>query len=192
MTLGLPSGSTPLDPDEAADLLPTHITTLDQLNEWEAENIFSALEWALQRSHLRITEDFVRTLHLRMFDRTWKWAGQYRSTEKNLGSPPYLIPMQVREACDNAVFWIQNRVFPPTELAVRLHHRMVAVHPFPNGNGRHARLLADIVLRSLDEPELSWGRKNLRGRGTARDEYIAAVKKADSGEFDRLISLARD
>ncbi|MBA2707487.1 MAG: mobile mystery protein B [Gemmatimonadaceae bacterium] len=186
------SDATPIDPEEAAELIPSHIATIDQLNQWEAADILNATEWALRRKQSNVpSEGFVRRLHQRMFHQTWKWAGHYRATEKDLGSPPSLISTHVRDACGNAAYWLQHKVFPPTELAVRFHHRMVVVHPFPNGNGRHARLLADVVLASLDEPELTWGRTNLQQAGTAREDYIRALKLADKGDFQSLIELAR-
>jgi Fic-DOC domain mobile mystery protein B len=186
------SAATPLDPDEAADLIPAHLATVAQLNEWESTNILLAEAWAFDRRHTDVTtEDFVKALHRRMFDQTWRWAGRYRTTEKNLGSPPHLVPTEVREACANAAYWRTNRVFTPTELAVRFHHRIVAVHPFPNGNGRHARLLADVTLFSMDEDRLTWGRTNLQEPGSARSEYIGALRAADSGDFKRLLRLSR-
>ena len=192
MEVPLTSGATALDPDEAADLIPGHITTVSQLNEWEATNILLAEAWAFDRRHMEVTtEDFVKALHRRMFDQTWRWAGRYRNTEKNLGSPPHLIPMAVREACANAGYWRANEVFPPTELAVRFHYRIVSVHPFPNGNGRHARLLADVALFSMGEDRLTWGRTSLQESGSARSEYIAALKAADAGDFEPLLLFSR-
>jgi Fic-DOC domain mobile mystery protein B len=186
------SGATPLDPDEAADLIPTHLATVAQLNEWESTNILAAETWAFDRKHANVTsEAFVKNLHRRMFDRTWRWAGRYRTTEKNLGSPPHLIATQTKEACDNAAYWRANNVYSPTELAVRFHHRVVSVHPFPNGNGRHARLLADATLFSMGEAPLTWGRENLQEPSSARTEYIAALRTADAGQFERLLHFAR-
>jgi len=186
------SGASPLDPDEAADLIPDHIATVSQLNEWEATNIFHAEAWAFDRRHTDVTtEDFVKALHRKMFDQTWRWAGRYRNTEKNLGSPPHLIPMEVRDACANAGYWRANKVFALTELAVRFHHRIVAVHPFPNGNGRHARLLADVALFSMGEDRLTWGRTSLQQAGSTRSEYIAALRAADAGDFKPLLRFSR-
>lgn len=192
MDVPLTSEATPLDPDEAADLVPTHIATVAQLNEWESKNILRAEAWALDRRHTDVTtEEFVKSLHLRMFDRTWRWAGRYRTTGKNFGSPPHLIPTEVRDVCANAAIWRTEGAFTPTEFAVRLHHRMVVVHPFPNGNGRHARLLADVALFSMGEDRLTWGRANLQEPGSARSEYIAALKAADAGNFEPLLRFSR-
>lgn len=185
-------GATALDPDEAADLIPTHITTVGQLNEWEATNILLAEEWAFDRKSSNVTtEQFLKKLHLHMFDQTWNWAGRYRTTEKNIGPAPQSIPTEVREACANAEHWRENNVFSPTEFAVRFHHSIVSVHPFPNGNGRHARLLADVALFSIGEERLTWGRSSLQSPGAARSEYIAALKSADAGDFRSLLGLAR-
>ncbi|MDO8501249.1 MAG: mobile mystery protein B [Gemmatimonadaceae bacterium] len=188
----VPEGTTPLDPDEAADLIPDHLMTTADLNDWEATNIVHAQEWALGRKHPDVaTEHFVKSLHLRMFDETWTWAGKYRVSEKSIGSSPQLIAPQVRDACANAAFWVKQRIFEPTELAVRFHHRMVAVHPFPNGNGRHARLLADALLYSLGVDLLTWGSQGLQATGEVRRTYIDALRSADNGDLSGLMRLAR-
>lgn len=185
-------GSTPLDPEEEEDLIPGHITTLQELNDWEAANIARATVRAMRRKRSDVlTESFVRTLHLWMFSDTWRWAGSYRRTDKNIGSPHYRIAADVRETCANATTWVENQAWAFDEIAVRLHHRMVVVHPFPNGNGRHARLLADVFLFQKDLPALTWGSTKLTRAGAAREEYLAALKEADRGDFRRLLSVAR-
>jgi len=166
--------------------------TMGALNDWEATNIVHAQEWALGRKHPDVaSERFVKLLHFRMFDATWKWAGKYRTTEKSIGSSPHLIAPQVRDACGNAKFWVEHGTYEPTEIAVRFHHRMAAIHPFPNGNGRHARLLADTLVHTLRERPLSWGSRKLQAPGEARRNYINALKAADKGDFSGLMRLAR-
>lgn len=190
-------GATPLDPDELADLIPDHISTQAELNEWEQSNIIQGQEWALRSrrsTHRRILKDeFIRTLHRRMFDQTWKWSGTYRTSGKNFGIDWPQIPEQVRVACDNAQYWVENHVFEPIELSVRLHHRLVVIHPFPNGNGRHARLLADLLLlRHFKVERPPWGGQNLSVASETRDRYLQALREADCGNFVSLISFARE
>jgi Fic-DOC domain mobile mystery protein B len=188
-------GATPLDPDELAGLIPEHITTQGELNEWEQSNIIQAQEWALRSrnsSSTRIlTDRFVRQLHKRMFDQTWNWAGEYRTTGKNIGIEWMHIPEQVRVACDNAQLWVDEEVFGPTELSVRFHHRLVAIHPFPNGNGRHARLIADLLLmKHFKLDRLPWSGKNLVLPSEEREAYLTALGNADLGDFTQLIEFA--
>jgi Fic-DOC domain mobile mystery protein B len=192
MIFEAPDGATPLDDDELADLLPTHITTHDQLNEWEQENILRAEDWLLRRrdTHL-VSEEFFRTLHHKMFEDTWRWAGAYRRTDKNIGVHWPRIAAELRTVCNDAGYWLENRSFDLDEIAARLHHRVVSVHPFPNGNGRHSRLLADALLIENGRPRFSWGSANLAGPGQARDAYIRALKDADALDYARLVRFAR-
>jgi Fic-DOC domain mobile mystery protein B len=188
-------GATPLDPEELAELVPDHITTQAELNEWEQRNIIRGQEWALKSRSLRfpnlITDHFVRELHKKMFDQTWKWAGKYRQSGKNIGVDWTQISEQVRNACGDATLWVNESVFEPQELAIRFHHRLVYIHPFPNGNGRHARLLADLLLMKHFRIErLSWGNYDLVSPGKARERYLAALRKADNGSFGSLINFA--
>ena len=189
-------GATPLDPDELAALIPTQITTQGELNEWEQRNIIQGQEWALGSRRLRFpsiaTDTFVRDLHRKMFDQTWKWASAYRTSGKKIGIDWPQIPEQVRVACENARYWIENEEYEPVELSVRFHHRLVFVYPFPNGNGRHARLMADILLmKHFAADRLSWGGQNLGKAGESRNEYMAALAEADQGSFRRILAFAR-
>lgn len=184
-------GATPLNTEEEEGLRPTHIVTVQQLNEWEHLNILTAEEWVLSRRRSDILKDsFVRELHRRMFDKTWTWAGKYRRSDKNIGVPWPGIAEAVRNMCEDVRTWMKHDVFPPIETAVRLHLRSVQIHPFPNGNGRHARLLADALLHSLDHRQLSWGSVDLQLRGAVRERYISALKKADGGDVRPLLDFA--
>lgn len=188
-----PEGATPLDPDEAEDLVPEHITTMAQLNEWEQTNILQAEQWLFSRKRRDLlTEPFVRALHRRMFDVTWTWAGRYRLTAKNIGIPASQIPLAVRDTCDDVTYWVTGRVYDLDEIAVRLHHRLVLIHPFSNGNGRHTRLMADALLFQHGAPRFSWGSTDLQRPGTARTEYLAALRAADAGDFTALLRFARN
>jgi Fic-DOC domain mobile mystery protein B len=188
-----PEGATPLEDDELAGLIPGHIVTRGELDTWEALNIDKARRW-LKRAKLRdiLSEPFVRQLHEKMFDDTWDWAGVYRQTEKNLGVEVWRIRDEVPKLCGDAEYWIKHQVYPPDETAVRFHHKLVWIHPFPNGNGRHARLMADLLAeRVLDRPAFSWGGASLEKEGKLRKKYIDALHDADHYEFGPLLSFAR-
>jgi Fic-DOC domain mobile mystery protein B len=189
----VPPGATPLDPDESAGLLPGHIATREQLDEWEAENILEGQRWAAGAAErLDILDDaFLRELHRRMFGRTWKWAGTYRSTEKNLGVAPPRIARDVRELLENTKAQIAGKVAPFDEVAARLHHRLVWIHPFPNGNGRHARLLTDLLLAANGAEPFTWGRSDLEHAGEARERYLAALRAADARDLAPLLAFVR-
>ncbi len=183
--------ATPLTPGEKDELIPTHITTRSELNRLEQQNIASADVWAFGRKHYIFRERFLKGLHRRMFNRVWRWAGNIRKTDRNLGVKPYLIETELRKAIDDAKFWVENSSYPADELAVRFHHRLVSVHPFPNGNGRWSRLVADTLIERLGGARFTWGGADLRTAGETRDKYIAALKAADNQDFETLIKFAR-
>jgi Fic-DOC domain mobile mystery protein B len=186
-------GATPLDPDEAADLIPSHITTKGELNTWEAANIVRAENWLFRRRKTDLlTDSFVRSLHRRMFDSTWRWAGQYRRSDKNIGVHWPGITTAVREALENVEYWLANGTFDLDMIAAGLHHRMVAVHPFPNGNGRLTRLFADALLFANNAPRFTWGGKAIQTGGTrVRADYLKALRSADAGDLELLVRFAR-
>lgn len=183
--------ATPLTPAERDDLIPTHITTREELNRLEQQNIATADVWAFSRKHSIFRERFLQGLHRRMFNRVWRWAGKFRATERNLGVQPHLIETELRQAIDDAKYWVENKTYSPDELAVRFHHRIVSVHPFPNGNGRWSRLVADTLIEQLGGTRFTWGGVDLRAAGTARDAYITALKAADNHDLKPLIKFAR-
>ena len=153
-----PEDATPLALEERDGLRLTWVTTRADLNVAEQDNIDKGAAWAFRaRRTDMLTVEFVLRLHKRMFGDVWSWAGQYRRTERNIGIEPYLIGVQTSQLMGDAAYWVENETYEPTELAVRLHHKLVFIHPFPNGNGRHARLMADLLLRRLGAPALSWG-----------------------------------
>jgi len=191
MKIVTPEGATPINPDEAEGLIPGHVATHEELDEWESRNILLAVRWA--HAHRRtevLTTSFTRELHRRMFDRTWEWAGVFRQTNKNLGVAWEQIPVEVRKVLDDATLWLESPEWGVEESAVRLHHRMVTVHPFVNGNGRHARLLADALLFHHDLPRLDWGGTALEAAGAARSRYIQALQSADEGDYEPLLEFA--
>jgi len=193
-TLGTGSeGNTPLSPEELVDLIPS-LATKEELNEWERENILQARAWAIEdrTSPAGIpTDEYVRKLHRRMFDQTWKWAGEYRRTEKNIGVPVHEIRERLMVLSGDVRYWIENGTYSPDEMAVRFHHRLTLIHPFPNGNGRHARLIADILLIKLGGLAFSWGSANLVKEGEARTKYLEAIRVADMGDIQPLLKFAR-
>ena len=187
-------GNTPIREDELASLIPD-LATRAELNEWERENIISAERWCFSPRVLKAfkpaSEIDLRKLHRQMFGKTWKWAGAYRKTEKNIGVPVVQINNSIAAFLGDAAYWIKDKAFEPDELAVRFHHRLVQIHPFPNGNGRHARLLADVLAVQLGRPRFTWGRNDLQPTGPLREKYIAAIKTADNGNLKPLTEFAR-
>ncbi len=193
MNFEYPPGATPLDPDEAAGLIPGHITTQGELNAWEQTNILEAEQWAFrQKTPQLLTEGFVRDLHRKMFDSTWHWAGTFRSSNKNIGVDWTQLAMQLRNLLDNTQYQLDHEVFSFDELAVRFHHQLVFIHPFPNGNGRHARLMADLLAVQLGKERFSWGSKvSLTGQSEVRKRYIEALRAADQQDMSLLLNFAR-
>jgi len=186
-----PENATPLMPEETRGLIPAYIAYRSELNEAEQENIARAQDWALARKRDPLSEKFLRELHRRMLGEVWKWAGKFRTSERNLGIPFYEIPMALRQLLDDTQAWVGYQTYPPDEIAVRFHHRLVQIHPFPNGNGRHARLAADLVVTRLGRDRFSWGMQSLRDAGATRQRYIAALKTADHFDIRPLLGFAR-
>lgn len=193
MDLENPEGTTPIDPDEAEGLLLTHITTRGELDRWEQDNIAEAMLWLEKTKPKNIlNEDFVRNLHRRMFGNVWKWAGQFRKSDKNIGGPWWRVSTDLKNLCEDARFWTDLRKEPPDEIAVRYHHRLVLIHPFPNGNGRHARLMTDLLLENiLDQPRFTWGSTDLSKASGPRERYIAALHAADELNYQLLLEFVR-
>lgn len=187
-----PEGATPLDPDEMKGLLYSHITTRSELDELEQANIVEGMQWLKKQKNPDIlTEAFARELHKRLFGKVWKWARSFRKTEKNIGVDPVQIAIQLRQLLDDTKYWIENGTYPPKELAARFHHKLVLIHPFPNGNGRHARIMADAILTKLmDEPVIDWaGGYRLEAMNERRDQYISALRAADGHDFAQLLEF---
>ncbi|MDD3182209.1 MAG: mobile mystery protein B [Alphaproteobacteria bacterium] len=183
--------ATPLTPDEAKGLIPTHITVRYELNELEQKNILEAVTWAFGRKRDLLDEVFLCSLHKRMFGKVWKWAGKYRETNRNIGVDVWNIEADLRQLLGDVQYWIDNDTYPPDEIAIRFHHRLVLIHPFPNGNGRWSRLGADLLVVYLGGKKFSWGRGNLQKAGDVRKEYIASLRAADQHDIDPLLAFAR-
>lgn len=183
--------ATPLTAEERNCLIPTYITTRGELNEAEQRNILEAAAWAFDRKRDVLDEKFLLRLHKNMFGKVWKWAGSYRASERNLGVEYYEIQPELIQLLNDVRYWIDNNSFSHDEIAVRFHHRLVAIHPFPNGNGRWSRLAADLLIFNLGKERFTWGRVNLQDAGETRKTYIAPLKAADNHDHWLLITFAR-
>lgn len=189
--LDYPPGATPLDGDELASLIPGHITTQGELNEWEQLNVVQGENWARKQRKEILNEGFLLQLHKQMFGETWKWAGEFRKSDKNIGVDWLKIGVELKKLLDDTHYQIEHESYPPDEIAVRFHHRLVAIHPFPNGNGRHARLMADLLVERLGQPRFTWGRRSLVDASETRQHYIAALQAADRRDIAPLLAFAR-
>lgn len=189
------AGQTPLDEDERDGLLITTIASRGELDEFEQQNIEQAIQWTLGRtfkSDVIFSQEFICAIHKRMYGTVWKWAGQFRKTNKNLGVDKWQISTDLKHLLDDAMYWYENKIYPPDEIALRFKHRIVSIHCFPNGNGRHSRLIADIIIEKLfNEPVFSWGSGNLSDESNARKTYLQAIKSADKGDYNMLLDFAR-
>ena len=183
--------ATPLTPEEMRDLIPAHIAYRRELNEAEQENMARAQQWALARRRDLLSEKFIKGLHRHMLGDVWRWAGRFRTTQRNIGIDYWLIPAELRRLLDDSKAWIEFKTYPPDEIAVRFHHRLVQIHSFPNGNGRHARLMADLLVMQFGRERFSWGRESLRDAGAARARYIEALRAADNHDVSLLLAFAR-
>ncbi len=190
-------GQTPLDEDESEGLKIPSISTKGELDEFEQKNIEEAVLWTVGtkiRVDTLFSESFIKSLHKRMYGEVWKWAGKFRQSEKNIGIQSWRIPTELRVLLEDVKFWIENETYPADEIAIRFKHRVVSIHCFPNGNGRHSRLMADLIVEKIfDRKTFTWGQSNsnLSNEIEARSNYLSALKKADSGDYANLISFAR-
>ena len=195
LTLVYADGQTPLDEAEREGLLIRIITTREELDEHEQNNIQQAMLWLLSKKaavNEILTEDFIRLLHVKMFGRVWRWAGEFRKTNKNIGVDKYEIPQQLRMLLDDCRYWIENKTYDGEEIAIRFKHRLVSIHCFANGNGRHSRLMADVIIERLFGKEVfSWGANDLGKKNDARGNYLAALRAADRGDISLWVAFAR-
>jgi len=187
-------GQTPLDEQELEGLRVLTISTRAELDEFEQQNIEQAIGWTMNRKFTKekiLSEDLVRRLHSRMFGDVWKWAGVFRKTDKNLGVEWKKIGTSLKQLNDDCLHWIVHKTFPPEEIAIRYKHRLVSIHCFANGNGRHSRLMADIIMNHIfGKLVFKWSRTRLEA-GQQRTDYLKAIKAADKGEFKLLLKFAK-
>lgn len=195
LTLEYIDGQTPLDEEEKEGLLIPAIATRGELDEYEQQNIEQSIQWSmgkLFKPEVIFTEAFIRNLHKRMYGNVWDWAGDFRKTNKNLGVDKWQIPTELNNLLDDARYWYENKTYPPNEIAIRFKHRMVSIHCFPNGNGRHSRLMADLIIEKIyRQPVFSWGAAKLSCEGDSRTAYLKAIKTADAGDYSLLLVFAR-
>lgn len=186
---------TPRCEEEKEGLLIKSITTRGELDELEQLNIEKAVEWTLNNKFVKekiLSEEFIKTVHKKMFGDVWKWAGTFRKSEKNIGIDWIKIGVELRILLDDTKFWIENKTYHPDEIAIRFKHRLVNIHCFPNGNGRHSRIMADIIIESVFGREVfTWHNSNLVKPDNARKEYIDSIRKADNGTIDPLLEFSR-
>jgi len=188
-----PEGATPLNPEELAGLKLKHVAKREQLDELEQANIQNGLLWLGRRKNRGkiFNEEFVRELHRQLFGDVWWWAGDFRTTEKNIGVAPYQISSELRKLLGDVSYWVEHKTFEPIVIAAQFHHRLVWVHPFTNGNGRHSRIMADVILiELLDAEAIDWSKgHDLQKMGDRRSEYIAALKMADAKDYRPLFEF---
>ncbi len=188
-------GQTPIDEDEKAGLLIDSITSRAELNEFEQFNIEKAIEWILSKSFSSetiLSESFIKELHRRMFNEVWEWAGSFRKTNKNIGVDKFEIGVSLKNLLDDSIYWLKNNTYRDEEFAIRFKHRLVQIHCFPNGNGRHSRLMADIIVNQLFKKAIfTWGSGDLNKLGNTREKYIKAVQQADNGNINPLLDFSR-
>ncbi len=188
-------GQTPVDDSEKESLLVKSITTQEELNEIEQLNIEEAIQWIVQNTFEPsriLTEEFIRLVHKKMFSNVWKWAGEFRKSEKNIGVDWINIGVELKYLIDDTKYWINKRTYEPDEIAIRFKHRLVNIHCFPNGNGRHSRIMADIIIESVFNKEVfTWNHSNMVKADEVRKEYISAIKEGDKGNIEPLLKFAR-
>ena len=192
MNWDYPPGATPLDPDEAEALIPKHIVNHGQLNEWEFQNVLDGERWAFGGKHKDLLEiGFVRTLHRRMFGDTWRWAGSFRTTEKNIGVDPTRIQPALQDLLKDVEAQLQHHSYSLDEIAARFSHRMVSIHPFANGNGRFSRTIADLLLVQNGAERFTWGAADLMAESEVRKAYLQALRAADAKDYGALLAFVR-
>ncbi len=185
------NANTPLTGEEREALIPAYITLRSELNEIEQIGIADADRWAFSRARDVLDEAFLIGLHKRMFAKVWKWAGTYRRTARNIGIDAYRIGIELNQLLGDARYWIEHETYPADEIAIRFHHKLVFIHPFPNGNGRWSRLAADLLAKQLGQPRFTWGSANLVRPDEVRRRYVSALRAADGHDIAPLLAFAR-
>jgi Fic-DOC domain mobile mystery protein B len=188
-------GQTPLDEDEKEGLLIKTISNRGELDEFEQANIQQAIEWTLKNKFTKdliLTEEFILLVHKKMLSEVWEWAGTKRKSNKNIGVDKHQISTELKILLDDCKYWIENNTYNQDEIVIRFSHRLVKIHVFPNGNGRHSRLIADIMISNIfNKPVYTWGKSDLSNNNTSRDEYLKAIYSADKGDLQSLIRFSR-
>ena len=187
-----PEDATPLSPEDKRGLIPSFISTRAELNREEQRNILEAVVWVNERTREILSIEAIQNLHKRMFSKVWEWAGEFSQVhDRTIGVQPYMIGPDLRQLTDDVKYWIEHQSYSADEISIRFHHRLVQIHPFPNGNGRCSRLAADILIQNLGGEKFSWGRGDLRSANDVRRAYITALRKADQHDFAALLEFVR-
>lgn len=187
-------GQTPLDTEQINGLKIKTISSQQQLNEFEQTNINEALRWLNAKRRIKdlLSEQFMRQLHQRMFGMVWKWAGNFRRTETNIGIDWPKIPIELRLLLEDTKHWVEKQTYLPEEIALRFKHRLVSIHCFPNGNGRHSRIMADLIgIHIFQLNKFTWGQSSLLSSSEQRNLYLNALQMADKGDYSALLDFAR-
>jgi len=189
------NGQTPLDEEEKEGLLIPTIITKGELDEFEQQNIEEAIQWTLTRNFKTkdlFSESFIKDVHNRMYRNVWSWAGDFRKTNKNIGVDRWQVAIELKNLLDDIKYWVNNNTYSPDEIAIRFKHRLVSIHCFPNGNGRHSRLMGDIIIEKIFKMSVfSWGAASLSNESDNRKNYLNALKIADKGNYELLLLFAR-
>ena len=197
LNLNYTFGQTSLDEEEKEGLKIPSVSTKSELDQYEQKNIEQAIQWTIGRkikAEKLLSEQFVKSLHKRMYSDVWKWAGQFRKSEKNIGVKSFQISTDLRVLLEDTKYWIENKSYSPDEIAIRFKHRIVSIHCFPNGNGRHSRLMADLIAEKIFKNKVfTWGQADFFSAKEidVRTTYLTALRKADNGNFADLIKFAR-
>lgn len=184
-------GATELSEEEKDGLIPSYISTRGELNQAEQQNIVKGELWAFTKKHNPLDMAFLDRLHKQMYGEVWEWAGTYRQTARNIGIDAYRISTELKQLIDDAQYWLDHQTYEPDELAARFHHRLVYIHPYPNGNGRHSRLATDILLQFMGRERFTWGAGDITQKGEVRTKYITALQVADNHDYTLLLEFVR-
>lgn len=184
-------GGTALSEEEKEGLKPSYISTRGELNQAEQQNIVKGELWILDKKRSPLDLDFLDLLHKKMYGDVWEWAGSHRKTARNIGIDAYRIGPELKQLVDDAQYWLDHMTYEPDELAARFHHRLVSIHPYPNGNGRHSRLATDILLHYMGQPRFTWGAGDITKKGEVRTRYIKSLQAADNHDITLLLEFIR-
>jgi Fic-DOC domain mobile mystery protein B len=184
-------GHTVLGEDDREGLIPSYVATRGELFEAEQRNISEALLKQAPSTDELLDDAHLRALHGKMLGSVWSWAGKYRTTNTNLGVPFEQIPGAMRALVLDTRTWVDGDIYEPDEIAVMFHHRLVAIHPFPNGNGRLGRIAADYLIMSFGRERFSWGASSYASTEELRSAYLGCLRAADNGDPTDLMRFAR-
>lgn len=195
LTYEFEEGQTPISEEEKAGLKIKSISLQHELDELELLNIAKAKKWLMRQkptAEEALSEAFLKRLHQKMFSEIWKWAGKFRQSEKNIGVKWIMIGREVKVLCDDVLFWIAHETYPEVEIALRFKHRLVSIHCFPNGNGRHSRIMADVLMEKVfGQSPFSWRAGGMVSASEERKLYIDALRGADRGDLGLLIAFTK-